>query len=121
MSLFAFVLALVSSTQSDEPRKLTAAELQKTLPGTFIEEVLPAYMRMEPYPERFDEDGSYTRYGDNEERVGKYWIKGNRFCVVAKHTPRHCRHLFVDSHGRLWMSEPANSTGMQRITIKPTH
>lgn len=100
-------------------RALAGAELRNAVSGKFIKLAFPPEMKLPVYPERFNRDGTYVSYGDNEEQVGRYWFKGNRFCVVAEHTERHCRYLFLGSDGRYWISATKNPSDLAPATVKP--
>jgi len=38
--------------------------------GKFIKLAFPPGMKLPVYPERFDFEGNYISYGDNEEQIG---------------------------------------------------
>ena len=119
MSLLVLALALASPTQSKASHALTAAELHKTLPGTFIEEVFPYELRYMAHPEQFNEDGTYIRYADNLDLEGRYTIEGSTFCVSVEGREKLCRYLFVDPLGRSWVSKTTNPTDFRLVTIEP--
>lgn len=99
-------------------RILAGSELRQALSGKYLELSFPPEMKMFVYPEQFNPDGTYVRYGDNSEREGTYSIRGDRFCTIAKPYKPRCRHLYVGSNGRFWVSDIRTPNNTQSVTLE---
>jgi len=95
-------------------RALTDAQLKALLPGSYIQEIVPAHLQDLSTPEQFNRDGTYIRYADNAELEGHYTVRNGTVCVKDEVHPEYCRFVAVDAAGRYYLGR-----SLLRADLKP--
>ena len=97
--LVATALTLPAQAEA-APRRLTATEIRAVLPGSYVQEVVPAHLQDLSTPEQFNSDGTYVRQADNRDIEGRYAIEQDMVCVDPVIHKKTCRFMLVDRYGQ---------------------
>lgn len=102
--LSALLMVAQTSTAQHEiaPRALTTKEIRKLLPGSYVQEIVPAGLQDLSTPETFATDGRHIEYADNREIEGRYTIDRALVCVKDEVGRKYCRFMLVDNGGQYY-------------------
>jgi len=98
-------------------RALTDAQLKALLPGSYIQEIVPAHLQDLSTPEQFNRDGTYIRYADNAELEGHYAVRDGKVCVKDDVHPEFCRFIAVDNAGQHYIGKSLLPTDLKPFSI----
>lgn len=109
------VASLAFQSAATQMRPLEQAEIEKLIPGSFVEYVPGAISEYED----FRRDNSYAMHLDRVTHSGRYRIHSGQLCTdLSDGQGETCRYLFRDSSGKYYVSNSLNSQKFE-IRISP--